>query len=198
MSAEQMLAFLLFALAASVTPGPSNLVLTAIGANAGILKGLPSLFGATAGMAFMMFTVSFGLGSFVLANPFMLKILNWCGEAFLLWLSWKIATVNRIESSSAVKPVGFIGMAVFQWVNPKAWLVSASAAGTFLSAEAGSPFLQSALFGGIFFLASSPCCFLWLASGATVKRVLDSPRRLRIFNISMGVLLALSIVLIIW
>lgn len=172
-------------------------MLTAAGANAGVLKGLPCLFGVTTGMGLMMFVVPLGLGSLVLENPLVLKALNWGGAAFLLWLSWKIATSRRIESMPEGKPVGFLGAAAFQWVNPKSWLVSASAAGTFLSAEAGSPIVQSASLGGLFFLAALPSCLLWLAFGATVQRALHSRRRLRIFNIAMGVVLALSIALIV-
>jgi threonine/homoserine/homoserine lactone efflux protein len=173
-------------------------MLTAAGANAGVLKGLPCLFGVTTGMGLMMFLVPFGLGSLALENPLVLKALNWCGAAFLLWLSWKIATASRMASMPESNPVGYVRAAVFQWVNPKSWLVSASAAGTFLHAEACSPVLQSDCLGGLFFLAALPSCFLWLAFGATVQHVLQSKRRLRIFNIAMGVLLALSITLIVW
>jgi threonine/homoserine/homoserine lactone efflux protein len=194
---EQVVAFLLFAVVAAITPGPSNLMLTATGANAGVLKGLPCLLGVTTGMALMMFLVPLGLGSLVLEHPLVLRALNWAGAAFLLWLAWRIATSSRVDSISRGKPVGYLGAAVFQWVNPKSWLVSASAAGTFLSAEAGSPLAQSAFLGGLFVLAALPSCFLWLAFGATVQQVLDSRRRLRIFNIVMGALLALSIALIV-
>src|SRR5882724_9788355 len=142
MTTEQAVAFLIFAVVAAVTPGPSNVMVTAAGANAGILRGLPCLFGVTTGMGLMMFLVPLGLGSLVLAHPLALRALNWGGAAFLLWLSWKIATSSSgIESMTEGKSVGYLGAAVFQWVNPKSWLVSASAAGTFLSAEAGSPIL---------------------------------------------------------
>jgi len=173
-------------------------MLTAAGVNAGILKGLPCLLGVTTGMGLMMFLVPLGLGRFVLRNPLLLKTLKWAGAGFLLWLSWKIATSSRIESRPEEKPVGYLAAAVFQWVNPKSWLVSVSAAGTFLSAEAGSPVVQSAFLGGLFCLAALPSCFVWLAFGATVQRVLGSRRRLRVFNIAMGALLALSIALVIW
>ena len=93
-------------------------------------------------------------------------------------------------------PGGYIAAAVFQWVNPKSWLVTASAAGTFLHADAGSPVAQTACLGGLFVLAALPRCFLWLAFGATVQHVFRSRRRLRAVNIAMGVLLALSILLI--
>ena len=149
-------------------------------------------------MGLMMFLVPLGLGSLVLKHPLVLKTLNWSGAAFLLWLSWKIAmSSSRIESMPERNPVGYLGAAVFQWVNPKSWLVSASAAGTFLSTDAGRPIVQAAALGGLFVLAALPSCFLWLAFGAAVQHVLHSRRRLRLFNIVMGALLALSIALIV-
>jgi threonine/homoserine/homoserine lactone efflux protein len=173
-------------------------MLTAAGAQAGVWKGLPCLLGVTTGMALMMFLVPLGLGSVVLQHPVLLKALHWGGAAVLLWLSWKIATSSGpIASRAATNSVGYVGAAVFQWVNPKSWLVSTSAAGTFLSADAGSPALQAAGLGGLFLLAALPSCFLWLAFGAAAQRVLHHPRRLRLFNVVMGVLLALSIGLIV-
>jgi threonine/homoserine/homoserine lactone efflux protein len=82
-------------------------------------------------------------------------------------------------------------------VNPKSWLVSASAAGTFLSGAAGHPVAQAASLGGLFLLTVLPACFVWLAFGAAIQQVLDGPHRLRIFNLIMGTLLALSIALIV-
>ena len=173
-------------------------MLTAVGAQVGVWKGLPSLFGVATGMALMMFLVPFGLASLVLAHPLALKILHWGGATFLLWLSWKIATSSsRIDSMPERNPVGYLGAAVFQWANPKSWLVVASAAGTFLRPEAGSPVVQAASLAGLFSLAALPSCFPWLAFGAALQRVLHSRRRLRIFNAVMGALLALSIALIV-
>jgi threonine/homoserine/homoserine lactone efflux protein len=173
-------------------------MLTAVGAQTGVLRGLPCLLGVTSGMGLMMFLVPLGLGSLVLERPRALGALNWGGAAFLLWLSWKIATSSGSTGAVAERePVGYLGAAVFQWVNPKSWLVSASAAGTFLSQGAGSATLQAVSLGALFFLAALPSCFLWLAFGAGVQRLLHTPRRQRVFNIAMGGLLALSIVLIV-
>jgi threonine/homoserine/homoserine lactone efflux protein len=183
---------------AAVTPGPSNIMLTAAGAQSGVLGGLPCLLGVATGMGLMMFVVPLGLGSLVLQHQLVLKALHWGGAAFLLWLSWKIATTaSRIDSTPDRDPVGYVGAAMFQWVNPKSWLVAASAAGTFLSADAGRPIVQAACLGGLFVLAALPSGFLWLAFGAALQQILHSPRRWRIFNIAMGALLALSIVLIV-
>lgn len=197
MTTKQVVAFLLFAVVAAGTPGPGNTMLTAVGASAGILRGLPSLFGQAIGMGLIMFLVPFGLGSLVLQQPLLLWTLKGGGAAFLLWLSWKIATSpSRINSQPERNPVGFLGAAVFQWVNPKAWLVVSAAAGTFLSPKAGSAVVQAASLAGLFVLAALPSCFPWLAFGAAVQRLPRSARRMRVFNVTMGVLLALSIVLI--
>jgi threonine/homoserine/homoserine lactone efflux protein len=172
-------------------------MLTTAGANVGVRRGVPCLLGVTTGMAAMMFLVPLGLGSFILTHPLAFAALHWGGAAFLLWLSWKIATSGRTASGPDTRPVGYLGAAVFQWVNPKSWLVAASAAGTFLHAEAGSAVGQSALLGGLFFLAALPSCLVWLAFGATVQRALGDGRRLRIFNVTMAALLALSVLLIV-
>jgi len=198
MMRQQALAFLLFALVAAVTPGPSNVMLTTAGAQGGVLGGLPCLLGVATGMGVMMFVVPLGLGSLVLEHSMVLAALHWGGAAVLLWLSWRIATADsRLGPGTAGDPIGYLGAAIFQWVNPKSWLVAASATGTFLSAEAGSPIVQAASLGGLFVLAALPSGFVWLAFGAVLHRVLDSRRRLRIFNIVMGALLALSIVVIV-
>jgi threonine/homoserine/homoserine lactone efflux protein len=197
MSLGQAVAFLLFALVAAVTPGPSNVMLTAAGAASGVLRGLPCLLGVAAGMGSMMFLVPLGLGTLVLGHPHALTALKWGGATFLLWLAWKIATSDRGDAPVEPRPVGFVGAAIFQWVNPKSWLVSVSAAGTYLTAESGSAVVQSALLGGLFVLAALPSCFVWLAFGATVHRLLRGRRALRAFNVGLGVLLALSVVLIV-
>jgi threonine/homoserine/homoserine lactone efflux protein len=182
----------------AVTPGPSNVMLTAVGARVGVLRGLPSLLGVVSGMGTMMFLVPLGLGTLVLAHPRGLAGLRLAGAAFLLWLAWAIATspVDR-ESAPNRSPVGYLSAAVFQWVNPKSWLVTASAAAAFLRVEAGTPVGQAASLAGLFVLAALPSCFLWLALGAAAQRLLGDRRRRRAFDVAMGVGLLLSILFIV-
>ena len=172
------------------------MLLTATGASVGVLRGFPCLLGVSVGMGVMMFAVAFGLGSVVVANPTVLRALNWVGAAFLLWLAWKIAMAEGATAVVRARPVGFTGAAAFQWVNPKSWLVCASAAGTYLHAGSGSASAQATALGGLFVLASLLCCFVWLAFGAGAQRLLRTPRARRVFNIAMAVLLAGSVVMI--
>lgn len=188
-------AFLAFAVTAAATPGPSNVLLTATGARVGVLRGLPALLGVGLGMASMMFVVSYGLGRAVLEHPAILGAVRWTGAGVLCWFAWRIATTRR--GSGTARPVGFLGAAFFQWVNPKAWLVCTSAAGTFLDGRAGSAQGQSAALSALFLLVALPSCLPWLAFGAVLQRALESERAFRVVNVVMGVLLAGSVLLIV-
>jgi threonine/homoserine/homoserine lactone efflux protein len=198
MTVDQILTFLLFAVVAAITPGPSNLILTSTGANVGLLRGLPCLGGVVIGMGLMMFLVAFGLGNVVLASPWLILLLKWGGIGFLLWLSWKIATAGHSDATTEKRPLAFWGAAAFQWINPKSWLVSVSAVSVYLRPAAGTTFTQAMSFGLLFLLAALPSCFLWLAFGASLQRFLSTKRTASIFNVAMGVLLAGSVLLFIW
>lgn len=193
MASERVAAFLLFAVVAAVTPGPSNILLTAIGAAVGVRRGLPCLCGVAFGMGLLVFLVAAGLGSAVSAHPIVLHGLKWGGIGLLLWLAWKIATAGRPEAAAA-RAVGFWQAAALQWVNPKSWLVGASAVGAYL--DAGSDILGQATRLGLLFAAVAlPSCWLWLAGGAALQRLMRSERAARRFNLAMALLLAASVVL---
>jgi threonine/homoserine/homoserine lactone efflux protein len=195
----QLLAFVTFSAVVAGTPGPSNMLLTAVGARAGIRKGLPSLLGQAAGMGAMLFAVTLGLGDVLLAHPLALQILKWGGAALLCAMAWRIA----MSSSSAgpadattKAPAGFLGMAAFQWVNPKGWLVGVAAVATFLGRHAGSAVGQAVTLSIVFTVVALPSCFPWLAFGAAMQRFLRTPRARRVLNIAMAVLLAASTIFV--
>lgn len=198
MNLDQALAFVGFAVVAAITPGPSNVMLTATGANVGIARGLPCLLGVAAGMGLMMSVVALGLGALLLNSPLAAFALKWLGATFLLWLSFKIAVADNDDSTYSGAPIGFVGAALFQWLNPKSWLVSTSAVSTFLRGDEASALAQAIAFGGLFVAATLPSGFIWLAAGVGVRRWLNSPRRLRAFNLSMGATLAASVIAIVW
>jgi threonine/homoserine/homoserine lactone efflux protein len=194
---EHVLAILVFSVAAAGTPGPSNALLTATGANVGVVRGLPALAGVAASMGLMMFVVAFGLGTAILENTALFTAVKWLGAGVLCWFAWKIATSRAAGVAHTARPVGFFGAAGFQWINPKSWLISTSAAATFLTESGGPSHWQAATLALLFTLAALPSCLPWLAFGALVQRLLRSERALRTFNIAMGVLLATSVVVLI-
>jgi threonine/homoserine/homoserine lactone efflux protein len=193
MSLEQVVAFVVFAVVTSITPGPNNVMLATTGANVGIRRGLPHMLGIALGFALMIFLVAAGAGTALLGSPTAMQVLRVIGIAVLLWLAWKIATAGRSATGERERPIGFLGAAAFQWVNPKAWLICAGAVGSFLQPDGSSALPQAAIFGLIFLLAGAPCMLVWLGFGALMQRALQTDQALRTFNIVMGLLLAATI-----
>jgi threonine/homoserine/homoserine lactone efflux protein len=58
--------------------------------------------------------------------------------------------------------------------------------------------VQALSFGMLFVLAALPSCFVWLAFGATIQRLLSTERAVRLLNVAMGAMLAGSVLLFIW
>ena len=85
----------------------------------------------------------------------------------------------------------FIGGAMFQWINPKAWMLALGVATAWtLPSQPLAP--QIGGMAVIFAVVGIPCGLLWAYLGAHAGRLLQSPGKLRIFNISMAVLLVVS------
>lgn len=189
--------FLLFAFVAAVTPGPSNVLVMAAGARAGAGGGLRCLAGVVAGMAALMGVAMLGLGSLLAAWPAGLDVLRIGGTAFLLHLAWRIANATAPgDSAAGGRATGFVQAFLFQWINPKSWTVGAAAAAAFAGAAMTPPWQRAVLFGALFAAAALPACALWLLFGAGMKRWLREAARARRFHRAMGVLLAVSVLLL--
>lgn len=193
----QVIAFVTFSAVVAGTPGPSNALLTAVGASSGVRQGLASLLGQVTGMGTMLFAITLGLGNVLLAHPPALQVLKWGGAAMLCWMAWRIATAGQAEGATNAPP-GFLRMAAFQWVNPKGWLIGVAAIATFLDRRAGSALAQAATFGSLFTLVAFPSCMPWLAFGAALQRFLRTPRARRVLNGAMAALLAAFTILQVW
>ena len=193
---ETLIPFLMFALSATVTPGPNNVMLLASGANFGMRATLPHMLGISFGFPLMVFAVGLGLGAVFEQVPVLHEILRWAGGAYLLWLAWRIAGAAGMgEAKNRGRPFTFLQAAGFQWVNPKAWIMAVSAFAVYSTPEA-DPLSQALLFGAIFFVISFPSCGMWTGFGSAIGRVLKSERALRVFNGAMAALLVASIALL--
>jgi threonine/homoserine/homoserine lactone efflux protein len=193
----RLIAFVAFSAVVAGTPGPSNALLTAAGARVGVRQGLGSLLGQVTGMGAMLFAITLGLGSVLLAHPLALQVLKCTGAAMLCWMAWRIATARHTEGATNA-PAGFLGMAAFQWINPKGWLIGVAAVATFLERRAGGGLSQAIVFAIVFTLVAVPSCFPWLAFGAALQRFLRAPRARRLLNGAMAVLLVASTVPLVW
>ena len=163
MRIEPLIAFTLFAIVTTVTPGPNNVMLTATGANVGVRRGLPHLFGVAFGFAFMLALLTVTIGTALTDSPRVLFALRIAGVAVLLWLSWKIATASRNKEAARERPIGFFDAVLFQWVNPKAWLICAGAV-SFIQPDGPPAYMQAASSAPSRSFSARPACCCGSAS----------------------------------
>jgi len=189
MSLELLLPLCTFAAVSSITPGPNNTMILASGLNYGFVRSLPHLFGITCGFTFMIFATGMGLHVVFEQVPMLQTILKYGGAIYLLWLAWKLAHAAPMSGEQAAlsKPMTFFGAAAFQWINPKAWVMALSALTTYL--PQGFTVIDAAMLAGVFGLIGVFCVGAWAMFGVAMRRVLQDPRSVRIFNIVMALLL---------
>jgi threonine/homoserine/homoserine lactone efflux protein len=187
------LAFAGFAIAAFITPGPNNVMISASAARHGVRATLPHVLGIAAGFALMSVICGLGLAGPLALYPRLQFFMRWIGIAWLLFLAWQIATAHAPDQGEARPPLGFLGGAAFQWVNPKAWLLMLGVATTWISPRV--PVVpQIGIMAVLFFFLGLPCLLVWAGIGAGAGRLLTHPAWLRAFNVAMAALLVVSMV----
>lgn len=186
-----------FAVSMSATPGPNNAMVAASGATFGFSRTLPHMLGIAIGFPVMLIVVAWGGGDLLRTAPTMHEILRWVGAAYLLWLAFRIATASPTPKQSGTgrgsKPLSFVQAALFQWVNPKGWVIAVSAVVTFTTAGAYA-LPQAAMLAVIFLVTILPSIAFWTVTGVGAARLLRTARAIRAFNLTMAGLLVASVV----
>ncbi|AXK52921.1 MULTISPECIES: LysE family translocator [Pseudomonas] len=193
LSVDLLLAFALFALVTSITPGPNNTMLLASGVNFGFNRSIPHILGISCGFFVLVLAVGLGLGAVFEAYPLLYSVLRYVGAAYLLYLAWKIARSGPMseEQQGQGQPLGYWGAAAFQWVNPKAWVMAVGAISTYTPLQ--GYFTNVLVIAAVFALINAPTVSLWAACGSLLRNVLRNPRWLRLFNLGMAGLLVISL-----
>ena len=192
MTAEVLLGLAVFALVSSITPGPNNLMLMASGANFGFRRTIPHMLGVGLGFTLMVLLVGVGVVQVFTLFPVTYLILKVVSVIYLVYLAWKIGSAAPLDTTTDAPgvPFTFVQAALFQWVNPKAWTMALTAITIYSpSRNVAAVAFVAAVFG----IVNLPCISLWTSLGQQLQRVLTSPMRLRIFNITMALLLVGSL-----
>ena len=200
METSLLIALATFAFISTVTPGPNNMMLLASGAQYGYKRSLPHMLGIVIGVAGLMVSTLLGIGALFNVFPVLYSVLKILGVAYLLWLAFKIATgpVNEIEikSTKRQRPLKWWEGALFQVINPKAWMMALASVGTFSSP--GEHYMQSSIaIVTAFAVIGFPSISIWAAVGAKIRVWLSSPIRRRQFNLTMGAATAATLFLIV-
>ncbi|TGA68697.1 LysE family translocator [Aliivibrio fischeri] len=193
MEYPHLLALITFAFVGAFTPGPNNIMLMASGANVGFVRTIPHMLGVIFGFAFMLVLVGFGLIQIFHTYPQLEKGLQVVSAIYLLYLAYKIAQSEPVDSRVGdYKPMSFLAAASFQWVNPKGWSMALSVMSIYATT---SDMFSVLLIAFVFICINVPTVSFWTVAGKELQKRLKTPRHLKLFNYSMAGLLVGSMVM---
>ena len=171
----------LFMLVTSCSPGPNNIVASYSAFNFGITKTIPHMCGVIFGFTTLVAVVNFGL-----INIF--KILKYGGSIFLIYLAYKISFSKTNSSDTKENPVKFIETFFFQFLNPKAVIVSIIIVSTYV--DSGENFINHSIWAlGVAFIFACFSIFFWSLIGKFLRRFATNEKFIKRFNYVMSFLL---------
>lgn len=189
---ETLLPLAIFAFVSSITPGPNNIMLTSSGIRFGFLRSIPHMLGITFGFGVLLAMCAAGIGSLLMALPQMHLLLKVIGSGYLLYLAWQLRSMAFNERNDGdAHPMTLRGAALFQFANPKAWIMAITGASAFL------PLIQPmwlavTVFCLVFCMINLPCIGVWAGTGAVLRRYLSEPKWRRLFCVMMVILTVYS------
>jgi len=185
-------ALLVFSFVSSITPGPNNIMLFASGVNFGLRRTWPHAFGIAIGFGVLLLAVGLGLGVVLTQLPVLFTAIKICGGLYMLYLAWRIAMSGPVETGdSSSRPMTFFEAALFQWVNPKAWVMAMVAMSTYT--VQGNYTVNVLIVVFAFVVVNFPSVTVWAGFGTLMRNLLQDPVTLKVFNFTMAAALVLSL-----
>ncbi|WP_420233338.1 LysE family translocator [Pseudomonas sp. ABY48] len=192
---DQLLPFALFAFVASITPGPTNILVLSHSSRFGLVTTVPIILGACAAAALLVLLVGTGLGDVLARHATIQTLLSWAGIAWLSWMAWQIfsAPAQAIDPDRPAEGprLGLAGAAGLQLVNPKTWMMALAVVSVFAGAEADRT-VRVLWLSLAFFVISIPCMTVWAYLGRGAARFCRSAVAMGRFNRVMAVMLLVS------
>ena len=194
---NNFLPLILFALSSTFTPGPNNFMVMNSGMHFGIKKSLPHCIGICLGFPVMVLLVALGLGAIFVKHQWIKLVLKVLGSIYMLYLAWLTLTSHSKSTSvSTQNPLSFLQAALFQWVNPKAWLMAVSTISIFTITA--NYYMNAIIISIVFLFACIPSIGAWLLFGNVLQRIIRNDRHRIWFNIIMSLGIVGSIAMIIF
>src|SRR5438874_4059059 len=169
------LPFITYTFVMSITPGPNNVMLTASGANFGFRRTVPHILGIVCGFTVQLLAVCAGLSALFNRWPALQSALAWVGAAYLVYLGFTLLGLKGAEARAGSRPVSFLEAARFQFLNPRAWVMTVTAATLFLPRELGP------VASGVYMVVvaegiGAPCMAVWGLLGGSLRSLISAPR----------------------
>lgn len=163
--------FLLFAFVASITPGPTNILVLTNSQHYGVKATLSALVSGCVAASAIVLISGAGAGEILRQYPLIRQIMSWAGVLWLSWMSWQLfsAPAANLTNGSHHRFTARAA-ALLQVVNPKTWMMALAVVSLF--APTGEHTLRDIALMALWFLMISIVCLMcWAWLGKAVNRV---------------------------
>jgi len=184
--------FFIFTVVSAFTPGPNNIIALSSGVGFGFKRTLPHVWGVAVGFAIMTFLVGLGVGLIFERWPWVQQALLVLATFYLVYLAWNLARSGSFHTGTVAEPLSFFQSVLIQWLNPKAWLAIITILSAFVPKD--SFWISLSIVIAVDVVIAWLAVATWALFGVVIKRWLDRPKAVRIFNIVMAALLVLSLI----
>ncbi|ORC18520.1 lysine transporter LysE [Enterobacter cloacae subsp. cloacae] len=166
-----LIPFLLFAFAASITPGPTNILILTNSQYFGVKKTIPAILGACMAASMIVLVSGAGAGEVLRQYPLIRQVMSWAGVLWLSWISWQLFNAPAANlSAKSQRRFTAQAAALLQIVNPKTWMMALAVVSLF--APAGEHALRDIALMALCFLAISVACLMcWAWLGKAVNKL---------------------------
>ncbi|MBL5922919.1 LysE family translocator [Lelliottia amnigena] len=166
-----LMPFLLFAFVASITPGPTNILILTNSQHVGVIKTVPAILGGCVAASLIVLISGAGAGEILRQYPLARQVMSWAGVLWLSWMSWQLFSAPAANlSTGSHRRFTARAAALLQVLNPKTWMMALAVVSLF--APAGANALHDVALMALWFLMISMACLMcWAWLGKAVNRV---------------------------
>jgi threonine/homoserine/homoserine lactone efflux protein len=193
MTLELWAAFVAASTILLIIPGPTVLLVVSYALGQGWRTALPMAIGVALGDFTAMTLSMLGLGALLATSATLFTVLKWIGAAYLVWLGVKLwragGTLEAAPRTDAVSAARMLGHAwLVTALNPKSITFFVAFLPAFLDPRADF-FTQMLVFETTFLALAFANALTYAAAASKARRLVASPRAIRVINRTGGGLL---------
>lgn len=194
LSPEVLWALVTYTVVMTITPGPNNLLLLSSGLTFGLIRTGWHMAGILCGVLLQICVTGAGLGVLFTRFPDLQTVLKLAGTLYMVWLAKRLWKASELRATNTARPIGLGAALVFQFVNPKAWVMATTVIAAFV--PVGGAYAERVATAGLIFTGVAlPCISVWAASGAWLRSLVNNAAARQTINRSMAALSALTAIL---
>ncbi|MGS4991495.1 LysE family translocator [Roseibium sp. RP-7] len=180
------LAFAVFVIVMTGTPGPGNLTFLAIGASAGYRTAFPVIVASQIGSLPLKLSVAYGLGHVMAGGGTVVTVFKVLSMAYMTYLAWRIVGLSVKPKGEVALPSFWEGLLIHP-LSPKTWAMNLVAFSTFLAGNGLGIHENAMILVAGFTLGGMVFHSLWALVGVSILALIGEGPLMRAVTVTMAI-----------